>query len=259
MTPGVCGHCLQFKNLCESHAIPDAVFRRLFKTPGGAVCLVDDETTPNGYSTDSWKWPILCETCEAEFETRFDGYGVSVLLSKIGKFEPMDGGVRVLEVDQARLAAFFVSVAWRAALSGHRAYSKLKALSDAHLRLLHDGLVGRGPLPHVSMSRLVDYEREMSRQTMREAVVEPTVYTGDGMITIFFVFSGFLIGIFVTRPTLKVRRRQSFLKPGLKAEPFFVHDFGLEQFKPLLNVMMTSMKKEGQGLTRIARKVSGVA
>jgi hypothetical protein len=257
MTPGICRHCLQFKDLCDSHAIPDAVFRRLFKLPGGAITLVGDETTPNGYSTDSWKWPILCETCEADFEKRFDGYGVSVLLSKIGKFEPVDGGVRVSGVDQARLTQFFVSVAWRAALSGHAEYSRLNVLNEEHLRVLHDGIAEHGRPPYVAMRRLVDDAGEISRQEMREVVVAPTVYTGDGMVTIFFVFSGFLIAIFVTRPPLKMRQKISLLKPRSRAAPFFVRDCSFEKFKPLLNVMMMSMQKEEQGITRIRKPISG--
>lgn len=54
MTPGFCKHCIEFKDLCNSHAIPNAVFRPLLRTTHrGAVNLVDDVATSNGYSTDS--------------------------------------------------------------------------------------------------------------------------------------------------------------------------------------------------------------
>lgn len=175
------------------------------------------------------------------------------LKAQIGKFIPVSGGVRISGIDQARLAGFFTSVAWRAAVSDHEAYGKLKVLSNDHVKGLHEGITGRGPLPHVALSRLFDSTGELSRSVMREAAITPTVYAAGGGVTVLFLLAGFVVGVFVTRPKLKMRRTMAFLKPAAEARPFFVQDYGFQAFKPLFNTMLMSKHKEEHGLSHIKK------
>lgn len=253
MTPGICRCCGTLKELCDSHAIPKAVFRSMLRG-GAAVSLVDDESTPNANSTDSWDRPLLCLDCEREFNERFDQYGMKVLKGQTGAFDATAHGVRVSGVDQRRLAAFVTSVVWRASVSDHPAYAKLFALPPAVKRKLYDSLLDdpEGPrLPHVALARLVDSAEVFSRADLREVVLAPFLAKGGGKHAAFMVVSGFVLVLFFSPPTLRMRRSMCVLgtRPGLS--PFYVPSRSFETFPPLFDLMVSALRKQVTGRTRL--------
>ena len=242
------------KELCDSHAIPKAVFKPMLRGGTGAISIVDDESTPNANSTDSWDRPLLCLDCEREFNERFDQYGMRVLKGQAGTFEATAHGVRVSGVDQRRLAAFVASVVWRASMSDHPAYAKLFALPPEVKRRLYDSLLGvhGGPrLPSVALARLVDSAGIFSRAHLREVVLAPFLATGDNKQAAFMVVSGFVFVLFFSPPTLRMRRSMCILstQPGLT--PFYVPSRSFETFPPLFDVMVSALRKQETGITRL--------
>lgn len=64
----VCKLCLNKATLRRSHAIPNSIFRELFrKANGKAVHLINDKTTPVGYTNDSLASEQLCDSCEKNY------------------------------------------------------------------------------------------------------------------------------------------------------------------------------------------------
>lgn len=225
----------------------------------GAVSLVDDALTPNGNTSDSWARPLLCQSCERDFNERFDQYGTSFLNAKAGRFDAIDGGVRIEGVDQQRLAAFITSVVWRASVSDHPGYAKLFALAPATKRALYDSLLlaGSGPgLPYIAVARLVDSAGVFSRKALREVVVSPFLSTARGnQAATFIVISGFVFVLFFNRPTLRMRRSICLLSTKAGRKPFFVPSRSFDSFPPLFNLMVNALRKEHAGLTKVRPEV----
>ena len=73
---GKCALCRNDAALQESHAIPDATFRRLFsKGSGSAIVLNNDPNQPIYQSQDSWTDRLLCKACEGRLNVQYDTYG----------------------------------------------------------------------------------------------------------------------------------------------------------------------------------------
>ncbi|TOM85844.1 hypothetical protein CGH68_20855, partial [Vibrio parahaemolyticus] len=74
-----CQLCLCKSELCNSHAIPDSVFRSLFKQGNGqAIELSSGELIPNRKSQDSWATDQLCSGCEVKLNITYDQYGLNL-------------------------------------------------------------------------------------------------------------------------------------------------------------------------------------
>ena len=126
---GVCKLCDVDTNLCKSHAIPDAIFRRLFrKFSGKAIKLSGDEII--GYTSDSWWDYQLCAACERKLNVAYDKKAIKYLVHEECRV-PYGNGVILKSVVPRVLRMFYISVLWRAVNSRHPVYASLACNVDS--------------------------------------------------------------------------------------------------------------------------------
>ena len=127
----ICKGCHQDKKLIKAHIIPESFFighRVAEKSPLLMTDLagVHPKKSPIGI----YDKEILCSDCEKRFQD-VDDYGQTLLLKHESSHIELKKsnsvlGYQVNGVDYQRLKLFFISVLWRASISKHKFYSKIK-------------------------------------------------------------------------------------------------------------------------------------
>lgn len=131
---GKCALCRNDAELQDSHAIPDAIFRRLFsKGSGSAIVLNNDPNQPIYQSQDSWTDRLLCKACEGRLNVQYDTYGDQFSKGLAGIYSVGHESTRIEKIDKPRLRMFFLSVVWRMGRSQAVGYGSvvLPAILDA--------------------------------------------------------------------------------------------------------------------------------
>lgn len=127
-----CRLCNSVGKLVKAHIIPEAFFR-VMRTGDEAPLIVTDVSNsfPKRSPIGVYDENILCKTCEPKFD-RLDSYGTDVLLNqKVQLFRPIQNGEQTIAfqadgVDQMRLLQFFVATLWRASVSTHAFYNRVR-------------------------------------------------------------------------------------------------------------------------------------
>jgi hypothetical protein len=127
MKCGFCKWCGLNRPICESHAIPNSVFRLAKReAKSSQLTLVANSAKFNGKNDQgSGAWPLLCHDCELFFKKRFDDFGLSVL-HRVKGIEKHDDFILITSLDSKRFSLFVLSVFWRASLSEHGFYSQIR-------------------------------------------------------------------------------------------------------------------------------------
>ena len=127
----VCLGCGLEAKLIKAHAIPESFFVKMRSEHGAPKLLTDTEGIyPKKSPIGVYDNQILCRDCEDRFQS-VDDYGNQVLLQNEEEHEKLTvagrvQGYRVKDVDYTKLKLFFISVLWRASISGHSFYSRIK-------------------------------------------------------------------------------------------------------------------------------------
>jgi hypothetical protein len=123
---GICRLCLKRQPLCDSHALPNSVFKYILrKNAGKAIVITDDATSPARKSSDTWDAELLCAECEKKLNREYDAYGMAVFRGHKGSVRADRNSVELLHIDRRRLRMFFLSVVWRVSVSHHPSYSNI--------------------------------------------------------------------------------------------------------------------------------------
>jgi hypothetical protein len=123
---GRCRLCGQSRELVEAHVIPRAFWplgegtpKALTNTPG-----IYPARMPQGAYDPS----ILCGECDTNILGPVDQHAAETLLRGIGK--PLTHGPLAIreypDADPVKIALFAASIAWRASISNHRFYSRIR-------------------------------------------------------------------------------------------------------------------------------------
>lgn len=139
---GNCELCKSSKPIMRSHAIPDSIFKRIFRENNGKGILLTLDDAEIDYSSDSWWEHQLCTDCESLLNDNYEKYALQVLRGTKGNFSKQDEGLSFKEINLHKLTIFFISILWRTSVSNHQAYSSIR-LGDyinEYLRssILHD-------------------------------------------------------------------------------------------------------------------------
>jgi hypothetical protein len=206
-----CKLCNKKVVLCNSHAIPDSVFRSIFSTNSGkAILLSNSVDEPISYSKDSWATDQLCADCEQKINHRYEEYSLKALRGQF-EFKRLEGGVLFQSVDALRIKHFVAAILWRASISEHESYNAVKLPNKLNERI-RLSLNTNNYLSKRSLSirgfKLIDSTNGgFSKSALRDFIVSPFVreYRGNQEKigkTVCFIFLGYLFEIFVFgRPT----------------------------------------------------------
>lgn len=254
MTYARCLLCEQLADLCQSHAMPDALFRPLLRRGGGsAIRVVDDASTPVQLDSDSWKTPQLCAPCEALMNDEWDGYGIAVFQGRRGNARPSEDGVSIEDVDAVRLRMFLLSVLWRMAVSVHPSYLNAH-LPTAIREKLRRAFLARQPYTagtlHVTLQRLHDSTQGgFSRDQFKEMVMAPFLRRHPACYLVGFCMFGFVVQVYV--PGLPPKPRRTLHLVGSSATIVFAPRLEFTAFPELFGLAVTTLGKQVTGLTKV--------
>lgn len=220
MPVGECKLCQETKELMRSHAIPDAIFRRLLKPMDGkAFFITNDLDTPARYSSDSWWTYQLCNHCEGLINEFYERYSLEVFRGREGTLTKHDLGITFNKVNVHKINNFFISILWRAAESNNPAYSRvfMPDYYSNHIRLiiLEDRTASASNIT-VEISRLKDSLRtnRFTQEALKELLISPFFRSLKEELRFSFCFllEGFFIEIFLPGHRHKERKGKSFLQ-----------------------------------------------
>ncbi|HCE2908011.1 TPA: hypothetical protein NGV35_004577 [Vibrio parahaemolyticus] len=210
-----CLMCGNISELQNSHAIPDAFFRRILKSNSGKAIVV-----PGGgnesihYSGDSWATDQLCASCEKLLNLSYEKYAIKTLRGSGCKVVKHTNGVTFSAIDGGTLVSFFISVFWRAANSKHPNYSKVMIPepwnSEIRNRLYHKQNIPM-KLASVKVSRLIDRTPKdgFTLESLKGLMITPFFRkVAHRRYSFCFNFEGFFIEIFT--PGLPLKERKEF-------------------------------------------------
>jgi hypothetical protein len=125
----ICQYCGKEKKLIKAHVIPAAFFRRL-NDDSVTPRLLTIEDHPKRSPVGVYDCNILCEECETQFGD-WDNYGQELLGKEPKNALPIIvgdqiAGYEVKEYKYDFLKLFFISVLWRASVSEHPFYTRVK-------------------------------------------------------------------------------------------------------------------------------------
>lgn len=249
---GRCLLCEQTTDLCQSHALPDALFRPLLRNNNGsAIRLTDDATTPVHLDSDSWKTPQLCSPCESLLNDEWDSFGIALFQGRLGKPKRTDAGVTFSNTDAGRLRMFVLAVLWRMSVSVHPSYlnAHLPAATRDELRrtLLAKGRLRSSAL-QVSLERLHDTTPGgFKRDQFKDMVMAPFVRRHASYYAIGFSMFGFLVLVYVPG-----------LPPKLRRAMHLVDSTGSIVFAPMLE-FTAFPELFGLGVTALHKSVTGLS
>jgi hypothetical protein len=241
--------------LCDSHAIPDALFRPMLREgKGAAISAVDDESTPISRTSDTWSTDQLCSKCESLLNEEYDEYGIGLFKGKKGRARQVPDGVCLEEMDSGRLRMFLLSVLWRMSTSTHTSYLNADLPSPIREEL-RVALLARkrysGSRLQVSLERLHDSTKEggFSSEQFRQVVMSPFTRQYETYYAVCFLMFGFLVQVFVPSLPSKDRRSRNLIPTN--ANRVFAPRLEFTRFPELFSVGVRSVYKSLNGLSNL--------
>jgi hypothetical protein len=223
MNLGYCKLCGKYKELCNSHAIPDSAFKYITRQGNGkAISIKTDTETPVEFTSDSWGVDLLCAACESGLNENFDQYGISVL--------------------------------WRISVSHHANYSRVKLTDDIEEEI-RNCLLEKQSLPSakyvVSVSKMTDSTNTngLDAEQLRTMQFSPFVRNYLGLRSVCFIFFGFFIQIYVSRISKKHLCNVGILNGT--SSIFFAPYVEVLRIPEILQTFVEGLNKQFSGNTRV--------
>lgn len=255
-----CKLCLKHSNLCKSHAIPDSLFKKIFRANNGkAIELSSIENEEIKHSQDSWATTQLCEGCERKLNQHYESYGMLVLSGKKALKSQDESGIILSDFNTRKFRDFLASILWRMSESSHPSFSNVN-LPPKIQQSIRSGLNTKTELSKgtflVRGFRLIDStENGFSEKDLRDFIVSPFVRTDYSLNhnqigqAICFCFTGFLFEFFISaRPTSK-EYHQDFIGFNKKCYKFCFQE--ITKVPELFDLMLLNFAKQKEGLSRI--------
>lgn len=256
-----------------SHAIPRAAFTSMLAGTGNAIGIPYGDGNAH-LTSDTGDAPLLCDSCEQNFNRIFDGPLVNALKS-LENGILANGFRESIASDANQLAHAAVSIAWRICRSPAQMYSEVK-LSHPHmkeldrvLRLPSDSILRNCT---VRLGRLADGTPTTSggfgQELMKQFIKAPETYSlrtkSNGKLDRFAIdwtMFGFLIHLIV--PRLPYPKSKDF--GGLKPNSTQIKAVRVDMFKyrPLKDALVAGYAAQEEGRLspslkkRDARRIKG--
>lgn len=237
-----CRLCQQSnKKLIRTHVIPEGFFRQ----------LRDEKRAPEIHTNIVGQYPkrspigvydpeILCEECEAVFGD-WDNYAQQIFLGEHQEPEYLRHhgqpiAIQVLSYDYSALKLFFISLLWRASVSRHSFYGRIR--TGRFESMLRDLILRREPgSPDDFAVSLAKFEHPLGR-----TILDPHPERWSGVNYVRFYLGGHVAYI-------KVDKRPPPQMPGLlKLMPgapllIVLRDFERSRELPLMRKIMEHTEK----------------
>lgn len=221
---GICELCGRSSELQNSHAIPDSLFKSLFRKGNGSAIFIDsDPDTEIRTDQESWSDPLLCKDCEGKLNSRYDFYGDKFGKGQLGTLVFEKDYLRAEGLDRNRLRMLFLSLAWRMSRLRSLAYQSIR-LDIKTDQLIQDCLINSKILSQnhasVCINRLHDSHgfKGFSRNDFDTTIAAPWqkhIQSAQGKqskyYVIEYIYWGYLISVLIPGVSLINRNRPGIL------------------------------------------------
>lgn len=253
-----CKLCKVGTDIKKSHAIPDSIFKSIFRKNHGKAIKFDNNKDDISYSSESWWEYQLCEKCERLLNQSYENYSLKVLRGQSINFCKSEYGLTYSDIDLNKFNMFFLSIFWRAANSGRSAYKNIVIL-DKDNCFLRNALLHNIKIPvsrlSVKIERLIDKTPEggFTQESLKELMISPfhRIYKTHktNHVSVCFVFEGFFIQISI--PGLNLKER---IKPGVinkSKRVLFIPNLNMFSIEEIKQLLVEGYRKNIFGHSRI--------
>ncbi|RBP30714.1 hypothetical protein DET50_107129 [Marinobacter pelagius] len=252
---GICKLCLKERELQNSHAIPNAYFRRIFReSSGNAIRIVGDEFTEIDYTNDSGKELQLCRSCESLLNKEYENYTLNILSGKSHAVTRLGSGVSYGRVNGERLILFFISIVWRAANSSQSIYEKVHLTDSISEDFRRSILYRKAPssrLVGVRCQRLIDKTPGgFFRSNLANFIAAPFPRLGKHYASYILVFAGLIAEVRIGGFRIKQRSNRGMLSK--KGMVLFVPDIDVLSVPEINEVLVRGFGKHFNGRSRVS-------
>lgn len=257
-TQGICRLCRKPSILQKSHAIGDAVFKKIFRSLSGKGIEISTGNNEIVYSKDSWAEYLLCKECETLLNTKYETYALSVLRGgKTSKITKSEYGVTISNIDQHKLIIYFLSIYWRAAHSTHPAYKKTKITqyNDQLLRntIRNDVRIPAGAFT-IKINKVIDLtdEKGFTPDSLKQVIVSPfprSNFDTNTPQSFCFMFEGFFIEIFTSGIKIKKRNQPGILSKN--SRQLFIPNLDLFKINEVIELMTEGYRMHATGNSKV--------
>lgn len=257
----ICAYCNEDKELCDSHSIPDSIFRMILRNNNGKLVSIPLGEKDVQYSQDTGKAKILCRDCESLFNREFDGPLVNALKKWDRKIR-QEGFGAIFEYCPSQLAQSLASIFWRASVSSAEMYKGAAISQRDRASLLRivtgprdDALTECSCSIHRLFDKTPSEDGGFSLDQITQIILPVTAYRigWNGKPPKYFAFAvimhGFLCIVVIPRLPHAKRNTPGYLRSGkLKQHAPALH---FMDYPPLADAMVTGLRKQLDGKSRI--------
>jgi hypothetical protein len=190
----VCALCLQDRKLCNSHIVPDFIFKRLKEEEG---CFYVFRSSSNRFKSfgKTFSEKLLCSECETLF-SKWEGYAKKFFSDEIQLSGYARGNHFVLSgADYAKMTLFFMSLLWRFSVSTN---PWMKGCSiGPHSERLRKHLLASDPLESWRYGCTLTAVM-VDKIHVPDLIVPPSEVRVDGHRCVRLVVGGYLLTYFVS-------------------------------------------------------------
>lgn len=248
----ICALCLTQSILKKSHAIPDAVFKKISKKNNGKFIIFDDsELNPVGTSQNSWWQYLLCEPCEQKL-SKIEKYGLELLRGN-NYLTLHAHGSTISNADIKTLKLFFISIFWRAAISKHPSYSKVE-IPEPIQSQIRSLICCESSIPlklvTAKISKLIDSTvGGFTEENLKELIISPFFRKIKSGYSFCFLVEGFFVEIFT--PGLRNRLRKQYGILNENCRIILIPNIEFLEIPEMLQLSLAAIKKHINGLTKL--------
>ncbi|WP_157726482.1 hypothetical protein [Imhoffiella purpurea] len=256
MPIGKCKLCNKVGELQDSHVLPNALFKNIFRAnKGKAIHFNDDKHTFVRYESKSWSEFMLCQNCERHINESYEQESIAAIrncLSSV-RINKTDTGITFANINQKTLQLFLVSILWRAAASTHQAYEKVYLpepwKEEIRISILENKKV-RSSLVGIQLRRLSDPSKDgFSLASLKQLLISPFFRNHGNRFSFCFLIEGFFVEIFV--PGIQAKRRNDLGIVAPNKSILFVPYQDIFDIPELVQIMVSGYGKFVDGKSRI--------
>lgn len=215
-----CGLCLQEKDLCRSHIIPEFMYSGMYDDKGRMSMLSTKPGEKIRYRQKGAYEPLLCSECEGML-SKHEHYSRKVLFAKDGRIEvtKYPNGVGLKGINYERFRLFLLSILWRASVAADVFFEGIHLPSQIEETLRSMIMKSDAGEPE-DFGCVFCINRQLEHIT-GDAVFYPYTLAREGYVVCRFIMLGLFWNFFVPRaPDIMLQEELILSKDGVMAIAF---------------------------------------
>ncbi|WP_152986738.1 hypothetical protein [Pseudovibrio sp. POLY-S9] len=242
-----CNLCSTICKLQQSHAIPNAYFKPMFRTSSGQALSVTEGSSALFNTQNSGKEEMLCVGCEGFLNSTYETPAFNAFKKY---WKAYQSGIKcpALDIDSTVLFNFILSVIWRCSISKNDFYSNFD-MQREKLEWMKDSFyLKKCPFEKFTakVERLEDGRDSRSTLAYRKMCLAPTyeaVTIGKKRyVLVSLLFNGFVFSVIPTRLSTSARSKYNALQKG--KSKYLMPSRAVHEFEPAMNAIRSRFQFE---------------